>query len=152
MNKTESYTAHVAAPPDAVYSRLTDIDRPDWNAAIRDVPVRPERLAPGAEWVVTVHATPMTWPSRAWALEVDRERRRFSYRSVRDGGNPSYTLWRWEIDPDPAGGSTVTVTWQLSPETPMYRMLLFPMRRSGLAREVRTSLAALAAMVEEPAS
>lgn len=152
MNRTHSDTTYVAAPVHAVYSRLTDIGRlPDWNAAIRDVLLRPSRLEPGAEWVVTVHAGPLSWPSRASALEVDRERHRFSYRSMRDGGNPSYTLWRWEVDAA-GGGSTVTVTWQLSPRTPLYRTLLFPMRRFALAREVRAALAALAALVEEPAT
>jgi len=152
MRQTRT-TTHIAAPPGVVFTRLTDLDRlPDWNAAIRDVPLRPARLEPGAEWTVTMHVRGMTWRSRAHALEVDRERGRFAYRSSREGTDPSCTLWRWAVDDGPAGGSTVTVTWQFLPETPLYRILLFPMRRAGLAREVQASLGKLAAARSLPAN
>jgi len=55
--KTTATTATVDADPDDVFGLLTDIDRlAEWNDIITRVLHRPTDLAPGAEWVVEMHA------------------------------------------------------------------------------------------------
>jgi hypothetical protein len=105
---------------------------------------RPEALVPGAEWVVEFHALGQSWRSRSQLEDFDRERRRFVYRSATDDGNPSYADWDWTVQPD-GSGSGVSVTVALHPETFWRKYLLVHLRRPALRREMRASLAALAA-------
>ena len=66
MNATTSTTATTDADPDDVFGLLTDIDRlAEWNQIITRVLHRPTDLAPGAEWVVEMHAMGQTWSSRS---------------------------------------------------------------------------------------
>jgi uncharacterized protein YndB with AHSA1/START domain len=137
-------TVHIEAPADAVFAVITDIDRlPEWNGAIDHVVERPPVLAPGAEWVIEMHAMGSRWDSRSWVTEIDPAARRFEHRTQSDDGNPSYALWTWQVIP--AGGSEVTVTWEVHPLTFWRRTLLARIRRGFLAKEVRASLAALVA-------
>ena len=119
-----------------MFGLLTDIDRlAEWNHIITRVLHRPTDLAPGAEWVVEMHAMGQTWPSRSRVEAIDRPTRRFSYRSGTDDANPSYTLWHWSIEPHP-GGSLVSVSWDLNPRTFWRRHLVVHLRRRALAQEV----------------
>lgn len=140
-------SAVITSTPDRAFSVITDIDRlPTWNRGVRKVIEQPDQLAPGAEWVVEIHALGQSWPSRSRVTEVDGEQHVFAYRSQSDDGNPSFALWRWTCADDP-GGTRVTVEWDLNPRTFWRRWLLVRVRRPGLAREVQASLERLGEVV-----
>jgi uncharacterized protein YndB with AHSA1/START domain len=142
-----SVEATVEAPPAAVFDLMSDIDRlSEWNAKMTEVVERPSgELVTGAEWVVEFRAMGQSWRSRSRLEELDRERRVFAYRSGTDDGNPSYALWRWQVEGS-GTGSDVTVQWDLHPATFWRRVLLGPIRHVQLRRsEVPASIAALEA-------
>jgi uncharacterized protein YndB with AHSA1/START domain len=142
-----SVEATVEAPAAAVFDLISDIDRlPEWNANVTEVVERPSgELAAGAEWVVEFRAMGQSWRSRSRLEEIDRERRVFTYRSGTDDGNPSYALWRWQVEGN-GTGSDVTVQWDLHPATFWRKVLLGPVRHRQLRRsEVPASIAALEA-------
>ena len=144
MQKNTSASAVVDADPDAVFSVLTDIDHlGEWNHIITRVLQRPTQMEPGAEWVVEMHAMGETWASRSHLEAIDVPARRLRYRSGTDDANPSFTRWDWQVDPHP-GGALVSVSWDLNPKTFWRRHLIVHLRRRALAREVPTSLQALA--------
>ncbi|MGH9033974.1 MAG: SRPBCC family protein [Acidimicrobiia bacterium] len=150
MPKRGSAETTVAAPPDDVFALITAIDRlPEWNAIMTGVVERPAELAPGAEWVVGFHALGRSWNSRSRVDEVDRARRVFQYRSRTDDDNPSYTVWRWQVDPD-GDGSRITLGWDLEPKTFWRRVLIAHVRNRQLRSEVPASLDALARHVGSP--
>jgi Polyketide cyclase / dehydrase and lipid transport len=136
--------AHVVeGPAPGAFALITDIDRlPEWNAIITQVIERPAALAPDVEWVVELKAMGRSWPSRSRVLVYDEAARRFEYRSQTDDGNPSYGIWSWQVADDP-GGSRVTVTWDLYPQTFWRRALLARIRGRQLQREVHDSLGSL---------
>jgi uncharacterized protein YndB with AHSA1/START domain len=137
-------TATIAASPEAVFARITDLARlPEWNAAMRWLPERPSQLEPGTEWVVEFGVLGRRWLSRSRCEVIDPERRQFTYRSQTDDGNPSYVRWQWAVD-EVHGGTTVRVGWELHPTTFWRRVLLARVRARQLAREVPASLDALA--------
>ena len=140
-----SVTTTVAAPPEAVFDLITDLDRlPEWNANIKAVVERPPALTPGAEWVVEVRALGQSWRSRSRVEALDPDDRSFAYRSGTDDGNPSYGLWEWRVREN-GNGAEVTVSWELHPATFWRKVLLGPMRHRQLRRtEVPASIAALA--------
>ena len=145
-------TAYVNAPPARVFGVITDLERlPEWNERIVGVSERPAALEPGAEWVVKVRLAGQTFSSRSVLRELDRDRRRFSYRSKRDDRNPSYTEWTWTVDEED-GGSRVTLAWDLQPLTFLRRRVVAPMRaRHFEGGETAASLAALEAVCVESA-
>ena len=148
MTTTTSTSAVVAAHPDAVFGLLIDVDRlPEWNDIITRVLHRPAVVAPGAEWVVEMHAMGQTWPSRTRVEAIDRTDRRLVYRSGTDDANPSFTTWDWQVRADPHG-SQVTVAWDLNPRTFWRRHLIVHLRRRALAREVPASIRALEAATQ----
>jgi len=140
-----SISAHVDADPDAVFTTLTDAHRlPTWNAAILRVIEAPPTLTEGAEWVVEMHALGRRWHSRGRVLALDPTTRTFRHRSCTDDGNPSYVDWTWTVTAHKQGGSQVTVSWDLHPQTFWRRVLFVHIRRRQLAHtELPTSLAAL---------
>jgi uncharacterized protein YndB with AHSA1/START domain len=143
MARQGSAQATVAAPADVVFGVITDLERlPKWNQLMTGVVERPEDLAPGAEWVVGFRAMGRSWKSRSRVEELDASRRVFQYRSATDDGNPSFTVWRWEVEPDGAG-SRVRLSWDLHPRTFWRRTLLVRIRGRQLRSEVSTSLTAL---------
>jgi uncharacterized protein YndB with AHSA1/START domain len=144
--KTHEHTAILDAPADAVFATLTDLDRlADWNRAIVDVTERPGRLAPGAEWVVTMHAMGQTWASRSKVVALEPATGRFHYRSCTDDGNPSWAEWTWTVQPIDAARSSVRVSWALNPKTFWRRVLFVRIRARQLRRtELPRSLAQLA--------
>ena len=152
MTTNTATSAFVAAHPDTVFGLLVDVDRlPEWNHIITRVLHRPAVLAPGAEWVVEMHAMGQTWPSRTRVEAIDRTDRRLVDRSGTDDANPSFTTWHWHVQPDPHG-SRVTVAWDLNPRTFWRRHLVVHLRRRALAREVPASIRAIeAAAQRQPA-
>ena len=148
MSKRGSAEATAAASPDAVFALVTDLDRlPEWNTIMTGVVERPAELAPGAEWVVGFRAMGQSWNSRSRLEEIDRARRVFQYRSGTDDDNPSYTTWRWQVDPD-GEGARVRLSWDLNPKTFWRRALIVHLRSRQLRSEVPASLAALTRRVE----
>lgn len=139
-----SITDIVRAPAQDVFALVTDVDRlPEWNGVITKVVERPATLREGAEWVVELKSLGNSWQSRSRVLDLDPRARRFAYRSQTDDGNPSYGDWTWTITGED-GGSRVTVTWDLHPQTFWRRTLLARIRNRQLDGEVRASLRALA--------
>ena len=134
----------VEAAPEAVFDLITDIDRlPEWNNAIESVVERPTALTAGAEWVVKMHPNrAMSWKSRSSVQEIDRDALRFAYRTVNEDGNPSYSLWKWEITPLDAAAS-VTVVWDVYLKTLDRKLLAGPIRQRQLRKEVAASLVAM---------
>lgn len=140
--------ATMGADATALFATITDIDRlPEWNRAIEEVIDRPASLTPGAAWTVQMHPSrPVRWRSVSTLEELDAERLRFGYRTVNADGNPSYTLWVWELTPA-AAGVRVSVRWDVYLETLDRRLLAGPIRKRQLRKEVAASLGALAATV-----
>lgn len=148
MNPT-TLTRHLDVEPDAALRTIVDVHTlPSWNKAITRVLDAPATLTVGDEWVVELSALGQTWSSRSRLIALDRDARRFSYRSATDDGNPSYAEWTWTAAEAP-GGCEVTVTWTLNPQTFWRRALLGRVRQHQLIKtEVPTSLVALQAAVE----
>jgi ribosome-associated toxin RatA of RatAB toxin-antitoxin module len=135
-----SGTQRVGVSAPELFALVTDVDRlPAWNELIQGVVERPETLDRDAEWVVELRAVGNTWHSRSRVLEHDRGIGRFVYRSQTDDGNPSYAIWTWTVDDDPAGAK-VTVSWELYPKTFVRRVLMAPIRNHQLHKEVRASI------------
>ena len=141
-----SASDRVDADVDAVFRLITDVGRlPEWNGAIECVVERPSELTAGAEWIVKMHPNRMmSWQSRSTVEDIDRDRHRFSYRTVNADGNPSYTDWKWEITPLETGAD-VSVTWDVHLETIDRRLLAGPIRQRQLRKEVAASLHAIEA-------
>ena len=151
MRRTGSVTEGVPEPADDVFAFLTDVDRlPEWNAIIAEVVERPDVVQHDAEWVVQIKAMGTSWRSRSKVEEYDPQRRAFSYRSCTDDGNPSYAIWRWQLEPDGDGASRVTVSWDLHPETFWRRVLLSRIRGHQLEQEVPASIGALTRAMSGP--
>ena len=138
--------ATIVADASALFTTITDIDRlPEWNRAIEHVLDRPASLTPGAAWTVQMHPSrPVRWQSVSTVEELDSDRLRFRYRTVNADGNPSYTLWAWEVTPA-AAGVQVSVSWDVHLKTLDRRLLAGPIRKRQLRKEVAVSLRALAA-------
>ena len=138
-------TARLEVPAEKVFELITDVDRlPDWNAAIEAVEQRPAALCNGAEWLVVMHPARMPrWRSISSVRLVDLTNLHFEYETRNADGNPSYARWTWEVEPGD-GGALVTVRWVVYLKTLDRRLLAGPLRRRQLAREVPSSLRALA--------
>ncbi len=69
-------TQFVAAPPDDVFALITTPERlPKWSSAIVRVVDAPDKLQPGAEWVVQLSALGQSWPSRSTVVDIDPQAR-----------------------------------------------------------------------------
>jgi hypothetical protein len=142
-----SVDGYIDAPPRTVVGRVYDIGRlPEWNRAITEVLVQPDRLVPGSVWKVRMRASGQTWTSRSTLTELDEATGRFRYRSQSDDGNPSYADWDWSIT-EQGSGSRVLVTVTLNPVTFWRKYLLAYLRRPALRREMYASLIALSTTV-----
>lgn len=142
-----SATIVVDASADAVFDLITDVNRlPEWNAAIGEVVDRPATLAPGVEWTIKMAPPRMpTWFSVSRVDLLDPAARRFAYETRNADGNPSHTEWAWAVSDAGGGRAEVAVAWHAYLKTADRRLLGGPLRKRQLAREVPTSLAALAA-------
>ena len=135
---------NVNAAPDATFRLITDIDRlPEWNHAIERVVEPAPDLTPGTEWVVKMHPSRgMTWQSRSRVEEIDKDVRRFRYRTWNADGNPSYADWKWEVVPLDSMAQ-VSVSWDVYLKTLDRKLLAGPIRQRQLRKEVAESLQAL---------
>jgi uncharacterized protein YndB with AHSA1/START domain len=139
----ESATARMSAPPERVFSLVSDPSRlPSWNRAITEVVEAPEHLEPGSVWKIRLHALSQSWVSKSQVSAIDPAAGLFAYRSQTDDGNPSYADWEWHVEPDPEG-SKVTVTVELTPATFWRKHVLIKIRRPALRKEMAESLNAL---------
>ena len=131
----------LAAPAHVVVDLLTDVARlPEWNAHVERVIEAPAGpLGEGVEWVVLMHAMGRRWPSRSRVSVLDPEAMRFEHTSRSDDGNPSFTLWSWQVTAQ-RDGCELAVTWTGQPKTFWRRALLIRMRAPALRREVQSSL------------
>ena len=141
----------VNAAPDATFRLITDIDRlPEWNRAIERVVERAPDLTPGTEWVVKMHPSRgMTWQSRSRVEEIDKDVRRFRYRTWNADGNPSYADWKWEVVPLDSMAQ-VSVSWDVYLKTLDRKLLAGPIRQRQLRKEVAASLVALDQATRSP--
>ena len=131
------------AAPDATFRLITDIDRlPEWNRAIERVVEPAPDLTPGTEWLVMHPSRGMTWQSRSRVEEIDKDVRRFRYRTWNADGNPSYADWKWEVVPLDSMAQ-VSVSWDVYLKTLDRKLLAGPIRRGQLRKEVAESLRAL---------
>jgi uncharacterized protein YndB with AHSA1/START domain len=139
-----SAVASVNATPDATFRLITDIGRlPEWNRAIEHVVESAADLSPGAEWVVKMHPSRgMTWRSRSRVEEIDKDVRRFRYRTWNADGNPSYADWTWEVV-SLDSMAQVSVSWDVYLKTLDRKLLAGPIRKRQLRKEVAESLRAL---------
>ena len=144
--QSHQHEASLDVPADAVFATLTDLERlPEWNSIITAVTRRPDRLEPGAEWVVQMRAMGQKWASRSTLLEYKPAERCFRYRSCTDDGNPSWAEWTWTVTPVGDANSRVAVSWVLHPKTFWRRALLARIRARQLRRgELAHSLSRLA--------
>ena len=134
----------VNAAPDATFRLITDIGRlPEWNRAIERVVKPAPNLTLGTEWVVKMHPSRgMSWPSRSRVEEIDKNVRRFKYRTWNADGNPSYADWKWEVVPLDSMAQ-VSVSWDVYLKTLDRKLLAGPIRQRQLRKEVAESLRAL---------
>ncbi len=140
--------AVIGGEPRVIFETITDIARlPEWNGAIKHVVDRPAALTTGTKWMVEMHpARLVRWNSVSKLQELDAEGFRFAYRTVNADGNPSYTMWSWDLTPTPSG-VRVSVRWNVYLKTMDRRLLAGPIRRRQLRREVAASLSRLATLV-----
>jgi hypothetical protein len=141
---TGASSALVGIEPDHVFAILTDLDRlPTWNEKMLRVVELPDRVEPGAEWVVEFAMFGRKWKSRSRVSDLDVVGRRFEYRTHTDDGNPSFADWHWTVEAA-AEGCRVSVSWELHPLTFWRRVVFLRVRARQLAHhEVPASLAAL---------
>jgi Polyketide cyclase / dehydrase and lipid transport len=127
-----------------LFSIITDIEGlPAWNRAIEKVIERPTKWTPGATWTIQMHpAGPVRWQSVSNLHELDARSLRFTYQTVNADGNPSFTVWAWQLAPT-ASGVEVSVGWDVHLKTLGRRLLAGPIRRRQLRKEVAASLSAL---------
>jgi hypothetical protein len=145
----DSITERVAVDPADLFALITDIERlPEWNGHIHHVVEAPPALTDGAEWVVQMRANGARWHSRSHLQGLDPAAGRFAYFSRTDDDNPSRAYWSWELRPMD-GGTEVTVTWDLHPETFFRQKLAAPIRYRQLHGEVRSSIGAAAAALAD---
>ena len=104
-------SGYVQASADEVFAVVIDLKGlPQWNERMTGVVELPNRLEPGAEWVVSLRLMGMRFNSRSTVLELDRGRRRFMHRSRREH-SPSSTVWTWTVRPE-GTGAVVTLAWE----------------------------------------
>ena len=137
-------TGRVNAAPDATFLLITDVDRlPEWNRAIERVVEPAPELTRGTEWMVKMHPSRgLSWQSRSRVEEIDKDLRRFAYRTWNADGNPSYADWKWEVVPLDSMAQ-VSVSWDVYLKTLDRKLLAGPIRQRQLRREVAESLRAL---------
>ena len=143
---TVSSSIEIDAPAEAVFDLLCDPRRHpelDGSGTVRATLVGPERLVLGSRFGMSMRywGMPYRITNRVAELEPGR---RIAWTHV------SRVLWRYELEPLPAGGCRVTETWDPagSPARPLYLLLGFPDRtRAAIEGTLRT----LKALAEQPA-
>jgi len=136
-------SAAVGIDADDAFAMLIDLAHlPTWNERMLRVVEIPDRVEPGAEWVVEFAMFGRKWKSRSRVTGVDAVGRRLEYRTHTDDGNPSYADWHWAVERQGVG-CRVNVSWELHPLTFWRRVVFLPVRARRLNNEVPASLAAM---------
>ena len=140
----DAAVGNVNAAPDDTFRLITEVGRlPEWNRAIERVVEPAIDLTQGIEWVVKMHPSRgMTWQSRSRVEEIDKDVRRFKYRTWNADGNPSYADWSWEVV-SLDSRAQVNVSWDVYLKTLDRKWLAGPIRKRQLRKEVAESLLAL---------
>lgn len=151
LPKHGSVSVVAAAPPEAVWDVLSDVTRTgEWS-----------HEAVGSEWIGGAtgpvagarfrgrnHQGMKRWSRRCEVLEAAAPRR-FSFRTVPSGVYRDSTVWTFELEPAPEGGTRITQRFQVVQLHPLLERLFYACLpahrdRSGALREDLERLAALA--------
>lgn len=109
--------ARFAAPPDALFTVLTDFERwPSWNSSVRTMERGPDREGK-AVWIATG-----SWGRMPSILEVVEPPRRLVTRIPEDAGLGFSGSWTYEITPDP-DGAWLSITERGQVANPIFRFL-----------------------------
>ena len=103
-------TRHIAAPPQAVFDVILDVDRyPEWNPFTPRMTVRTDEIAVGKEFDLDCQMTEtqLLEGEREVVLALDREKLHFCMGTSRSRGRPGIKSFRWQkCEPAPAGGTS----------------------------------------------
>lgn len=138
---TASASTHVDAPAEDVFEFVS---RPANHAAISgDESVQGERHGPEQ---LTAEGQKFGMRMKMFGLPYRITNTVVEYEAGRRIAwcHPGKHRWRWEVEPDPAGGCTVTETFDMStsPIKPALRLMGYP---AGHQRNVESSVANVAA-------
>lgn len=110
-------TARIAAPPTAVWSLITDPGKfPSWRSDVTNVDLLPA-TASGPSWREHSGSSTLTM-----VVDSSDPPRRLVTR-IADVGLPFGGRWIYDIAPDSAGGSFVTITEEGSVYNPVFRFV-----------------------------
>ncbi|MDH3817025.1 MAG: SRPBCC family protein, partial [Myxococcales bacterium] len=102
-------TRHIAAPPEAVFDVILDVDRyPEWNPFTPRTTARTDEMAVGKEFDLDcwMTDTQLLEGEREVVLALDRERYHFCMGTSRTRGRPGIKSFRWQkCEPSPGGGT-----------------------------------------------
>ena len=102
-------TRHIAAPPEAVFDVILDVDRyPEWNPFTPRTTARTDEMAVGKEFDLDcwMTDTQLLEGEREVVLALDRERYHFCMGTSRTRGWPGIKSFRWQkCEPSPGGGT-----------------------------------------------
>jgi hypothetical protein len=136
----------IAVDADAVFRALTDIRAlPTWNRSMLEVAEAPDSSAAGSAWTAQMCLGGERSTGRAAIVLHDPRARRWSYHSTVDGGDGSYTDWRWHVEGDESG-CVVRAGFVVRAANAHDRSSNSTRRHDRMSREVEDSLAALEAV------
>jgi len=100
---------HIAAPPEAVFDVILDVDRyPEWNFFTPRMTMRSDEVAVGKEFELDCQMTDtqLLAGEREVVLALDREKLHFCMGTSRARGRPGIKSFRWQkCEPAPDGGT-----------------------------------------------
>jgi uncharacterized protein YndB with AHSA1/START domain len=122
---------HIAAPPEAVFDVILDVDRyPEWNPFTPRMTMHTDELAVGEEFELDCQMTDtqLLAEEREVVLALDREKLHFCMGTSRTRGRPGIRSFRWQKCEPAADGGTRFVNYE-SFHGPLGPMVHFIFRR-----------------------